>query len=113
RIGQALGYQLEELEHMPPETLARAGEGDAAALAEITRMRLEAAKTRSAENRPSLAQDIAKGRRTEIDYINGYVVEMGERIGLAAPTNKKMIGLVKRLEKGEIAPGVEHLEACK
>ena len=29
RVGQALGYSLEEILHLPPETIARAGEGDA------------------------------------------------------------------------------------
>src|SRR5881394_4589612 len=33
RIGEALGYKLEEINHLPPEIIARAGEGDAAALA--------------------------------------------------------------------------------
>ncbi len=32
RTGQALGYQLEEILHIPPETIARAGEGDEAAM---------------------------------------------------------------------------------
>src|SRR6266516_7470978 len=32
RVGQALGYQLEEIYHLPPETIARAGEGDEAAM---------------------------------------------------------------------------------
>src|SRR5580693_120681 len=32
RIGQARGYKLEEIDHLPPETIARAGEGDLAAL---------------------------------------------------------------------------------
>ena len=32
RVGQALGYQLEEILHLPPETIARAGEGDEAAM---------------------------------------------------------------------------------
>ncbi len=32
RVGQALGYSLEEILHLPPETIARAGEGDAAAI---------------------------------------------------------------------------------
>src|SRR6202008_4139513 len=31
RVGQALGYELEEIVHLPPETIARAGEGDAEA----------------------------------------------------------------------------------
>src|SRR6201996_2147995 len=32
RVGQALGYQLEEILHLPPETIAKAGEGDAEAM---------------------------------------------------------------------------------
>ena len=32
RVGQAHGYQLEEILHLPPETIARAGEGDEAAM---------------------------------------------------------------------------------
>ena len=32
RVGQAQGYQLEEILHLPPETIARAGEGDEAAM---------------------------------------------------------------------------------
>src|SRR6201995_5352069 len=32
RVGQALGYQLEEILHLPPETIAKAGEGDEAAM---------------------------------------------------------------------------------
>jgi 2-dehydropantoate 2-reductase len=64
RVGQALGYQLERMLGMEPETLARAGEGNRDALAEIVDILLEAAKKRSDEQRPSMAQDFAKGRRT-------------------------------------------------
>src|SRR3712207_7896288 len=34
RVGQALGYQLEEIHHIDPEIIARAGEGDPAARSE-------------------------------------------------------------------------------
>ena len=37
RVGQALGYELEEILHLPPETIARAGEGDAAATRRLRR----------------------------------------------------------------------------
>src|SRR5882762_3157592 len=40
RIGQARGYRLEEIDHLPPETIARAGEGDAAALKTYDERRL-------------------------------------------------------------------------
>ena len=37
RVGQAQGYQLEEILHLPPETIARAGEGDEEAAARLRR----------------------------------------------------------------------------
>ncbi|MBI2296978.1 MAG: 2-dehydropantoate 2-reductase, partial [Betaproteobacteria bacterium] len=67
RVGQALGFQLEKMFGMEAETLARAGEGNRDALAEITDILIEGTKKRSDDQRPSMAQDIAKGRRTETD----------------------------------------------
>jgi 2-dehydropantoate 2-reductase len=110
RVGQALGYQLEKMLGMDPETLARAGEGSKDALAEITETLVEHAKKRSDEQRPSMAQDMAKGRRTETDFINGYVAERGAYIGVPAPTHAKMNEAVKRVERGEAAAGVEVVE---
>jgi len=44
--------------------------------------------------RSSTAQDIARGRRSEIDFINGYVVREGERLGIATPVNRVLHALV-------------------
>ncbi|WP_122089833.1 ketopantoate reductase family protein [Halalkalicoccus subterraneus] len=49
----------------------------------------------TSENTSSMAQDIERGRRTEIDAINGYVVE---RAVEPVPTNALLVGLVKTLE---------------
>jgi 2-dehydropantoate 2-reductase len=102
RVGQALGFQLERMLGMEPEVLGRAGEGHKDALTEITNVLLEAAKKRSDDQRPSMAQDIAKGRRTETDYINGFVAMRGQEIGVPAPTHAKMHEAVKRVERGEV-----------
>ena len=109
RVGQALGFQLEKMLGMEPETLARAGEGSADANAEITAILLNNAKTRSDEQRPSMAQDIFKGRRTETDFINGFVAARGAEIGIPAPTHSRINELVKQVERGNIKPGVEHI----
>ncbi len=103
RVGQALGYQLERMLGMEPETLARAGEGSQDALTEITDILTENAKKRSDEQRPSMAQDMAKGRRTETDFINGFVAARGLEIGVNATTHTKMNEIVKRVERGELA----------
>ena len=110
RVGQALGYELEETQHMDPETLARAGEGDKAAIETITARLLENAATRAEENRPSMAQDMAKGRRTETDFINGYVAAKGAEIGVPAPLNAKVNQLVNRVYRGEIPPGLDTIK---
>src|SRR5581483_10973352 len=73
RVGQALGFELEPIFGMPAETLASAGEENKDALEQITRFLREDSAMRSDEQKPSMAQDIAKGRRTETDDINGYV----------------------------------------
>lgn len=109
RVGQALGYQLERMLGMEAETLARAGEGKKDALAEITDILIEAAKKRSDEQRPSMAQDIAKGRRTETDFINGYVAARGGETGVPAPTHAKMNEIVRRVERGEIKASPDNI----
>jgi 2-dehydropantoate 2-reductase len=107
RVGQALGFQLERMLSMEPETLARAGEGSQDALTEITNLLMEQAKKRSDEQRPSMAQDMAKGRRTETDFINGFVAQKGGEVGLPAPTHAKMNEAVKRVERGEVRASPE------
>src|SRR6516162_8868274 len=56
RVGQALGYQLEEIMHLTAETIARAGEGDAAAMRTYEEQRFKDAKNTAAEQRPSMGQ---------------------------------------------------------
>jgi 2-dehydropantoate 2-reductase len=51
----------------------------------------------------STAQDIAGGRRTEIDHLNGYVAREGERLDIPTPVNRTLHALVKLLE-GAAAP---------
>ena len=51
----------------------------------------------------STAQDVERGRATEIDHLNGYVVRECDALGLPAPVNRTLWALVKLLEKA--APG--------
>ncbi len=47
----------------------------------------------------STAQDIAKGRPTEIAHLNGYVVREGEALGVATPVNRALNALIRLLEQ--------------
>ena len=46
----------------------------------------------------STAQDLARGKRTEIDHLNGLVVRRGEALGIPTPANRVLWALVKLLE---------------
>jgi 2-dehydropantoate 2-reductase len=47
----------------------------------------------------STAQDIGRGKRTEIDSLNGYVARRGAALGIATPVNQTLHALVKLLEE--------------
>ena len=47
----------------------------------------------------STAQDLARGKRTEIDSLNGYVARRAAELKVAAPVNETLYGLVKLLEE--------------
>ena len=47
----------------------------------------------------STAQDLARGKRTEIDSLNGYLVRRGAALGVATPVNQTLHALVKLLEE--------------
>jgi 2-dehydropantoate 2-reductase len=109
RVGQALGYQLEEIYHLPPETIARAGEGDEVAMRACDEERSRQGKRTASEQRPSMGQDMQKGRRTEIEFLNGLVVREAEKMGLTCRANAVLTDIVKRVERGDLKPDPRHI----
>ncbi len=106
RVGQALGYPLEKIRGLDPERMALAAEGNAAALAEVEAALAPkaGANPRADIQRPSMAQDIRKGRRTEIDAMNGFIALKGATVGVKAPSHVKLTEIVTRVERGEVKP---------
>jgi 2-dehydropantoate 2-reductase len=47
----------------------------------------------------STAQDLARGKPTEIDYLNGLIVKRGAALGIATPANRVLWALVKLMER--------------
>jgi len=47
---------------------------------------------------------MTKGRRTEIEFMNGYIAAKGAEAGVPAPTHARLTEVVKRVERGELAP---------
>jgi 2-dehydropantoate 2-reductase len=57
--------------------------------------------------RSSMWEDLQRGRRTEIDYLQGVIAEIADRRGLQAPLSRRIVALVKSAEaSGKGSPGL-------
>jgi 2-dehydropantoate 2-reductase len=67
--------------------------------------RVYAVAEATAANRSSMLQDVERGRRTEIDALNGAIVELGRRVGVETPVNETLVAAVKGLELARMRAG--------
>jgi len=58
----------------------------------------------------SSLQSVERGRRTEIDYLNGYIVDRGEARGVAVPVNTAVVAMIKQIETGSRKMGPANLD---
>ena len=59
--------------------------------------------------KPSMLQDLERGRKTEIDFINGYVVALGHASGMLVHMNATITDLVHQIERGVLQPTRERM----
>jgi 2-dehydropantoate 2-reductase len=106
-VGRARGFEVEPIWGIAAQRIvdAAAGRGLAEVEADIARD----AKSRSG-GRPSLLQDVMRGRRTEIDYLNGYVVDEARRLGVPVPFNEAIVEIYRRHGVGALKPDPRNLE---
>lgn len=60
--------------------------------------------------KPSMLQDFERGRKTEIDFINGYVARLGREFNVPASMNAAITDLVHGIERGATQPAPERLD---
>lgn len=58
---------------------------------------------------PSMLQDIKKGKKTEIDFLNGFISDLGRDLKVATPINDEMTSLVKKIERNYLKPDISLL----
>jgi 2-dehydropantoate 2-reductase len=101
--GQALGYKIEPIIGLRPED----AQGSNRFLENLLdKMTVDVGPT--AKN--AMLQDHIKGRRTEIDDINGLVVDESRRLGLRTPVNDVLVVINRRITAGELKPDAANLE---
>lgn len=102
RVGLASGFNLEKISGILPEVWAS---DTPQTVASIEEKLVEWQKRIGPEGQASTLHDIRRGRRTEIDSINGLIARQAAKIGIGAPLNLALTEEVKRLERGLISQG--------
>lgn len=60
-------------------------------------------------SKTTILQDWIKGRHSEVDDLNGRVVDLSLRHGLSAPVNAAVVEIARRIERHELEPGIDNL----
>jgi 2-dehydropantoate 2-reductase len=106
-VGRVCGFEVEPIFGIDARRFvdAAAGRGTDQLLADMA-----AGAKGLAGGRPSMLQDVMRGRRTEIDYLNGYVVDQGRRVSVKTPFNEMIVQLVHQHGVGTLKPSPENLD---
>lgn len=104
-VGTALGYAVEPIFGVEAGRWMAAAAGDSHCLVDVGAAFHAQCEVLTEASLSGTAQDIAKGRRTEIDYMNGYVVDRAAEAGLSAPLHAALTALIKKMEFGQVGPG--------
>ncbi len=109
-VARALGVQVEPVGGIPAQAYLDGARG--VGLDGLRALWVERGASVGA-GRPSLLQDILKGRRTEVDYLNGYVTRKGREVGVPTPMNEAIVAVTRRLETGDLAQSPANLQLLR
>ena len=107
QVGRAAGYEVEPIYGIDARRFVDAAQGKGWDAVEAD---MAASVKFLTGGRPSMLQDVMKGRRTEIDYLNGYVSQQGKRLGVPTPVNDAVVAAVRQHGVGTLKPDPKNLE---
>ncbi|MFT5174905.1 MAG: 2-dehydropantoate 2-reductase [Gammaproteobacteria bacterium] len=110
-VGRAQGYQLGTVLGIAADDWLQADKGEAAALSAVRDGLTAWMATLLEPSQSSVGRDVARGRRSEIDFTNGLVADKGAEIGVPAPTHAALTALVRQIDRGELQQDPKHIEA--
>ena len=100
-VGMAQRLTLEKVLGVEAEALVLRGPEDRGRVEEA----IEVAMGYAGATKASMLQDLERGLKTEVDVINGAVVDRGREYGVETPVNRRVVKLMHAMERGERRPG--------
>ncbi len=105
-VGMALNYEVEPVAGFDAEMWVKAEQGDV--FEEIEASMLP--KQGRADWHASMAQDVKKGRLSEIDNMNGYVARKGREVGVPTPMSASVVGAMHEVDAGHLKPDPSNID---
>jgi 2-dehydropantoate 2-reductase len=106
RVGLALGYRVPKFGGTTAEQWAAA---DRREVYDTLDRMLTPTSAGGRNWRSSMGQDVTKGRPTEIDYMNGYVVAQGRERGVPTPVSAATVDIVREVDAGTRKPEAQNI----
>jgi len=106
-VSKSEGYEITNINGISADEYLEAASGNK--IEELKNKFLEAAKLAGSASRPSFGQDVLKKRRTEIDYLTGFVSTVGKNNNIPTPFCDKITEIVNKLGVG-FEPSSEHIK---
>jgi 2-dehydropantoate 2-reductase len=107
RVGLAAGFNLANIRGVSADTWAGADQGDV--YEELDNMLIPGGAD-GVNWKSSMAQDIAKGRRSETDFMNGFVAETGRKSGVSTPVTDAVIEVMAAIDAKKLDPSPDNIE---
>jgi 2-dehydropantoate 2-reductase len=108
-VGVAQGITMYEVLGVPADSLVVRSSEDR----EKADVALEVAMGYAGATKASMLQDLERGMKSEVDVINGGVVERGTKYSVETPLNARVVGLMHAMERGERRPSKDVFEELR
>lgn len=111
RVGMARNYHVEPVFGLPAAVWLAADEGNADARLKVDGTFQTHYDTVTDTAVSGTAQDLKKGRKTEVDFMNGYVAAQAQALKVSTPLHHAVAQLLADIELNRQTPGEKHLHA--
>ena len=106
QVGLALGFDVVEINSRPAKMWAEADHGDV-----FEELDASLASQGGRLNwLASMAQDVSKGRRSEVDYMNGHISCKGQEAGVPTPYNDAIVQVMHQIDQRTLQPDAANVD---
>jgi 2-dehydropantoate 2-reductase len=107
QVALAQNYVVENIRGITAETYANADNGE---VYEELDAKFMPSGGSGPDWKSSMGQDVAKGRHTEVEFMNGYISEQGRIAGVPTPINDAIVQVVSEIDAGTRQPSPDNVQ---